>query len=224
MNEMSGEIVKEFLAVMKERAAEEKKVPEESAEQRDVSPKEETQISKREQHEEKEPDAGLTEKRQIGERTREGGGKAPDALQDGRNSGKAENAGAERRREESEQAAAGGLPPKAAEPTAAGSKRAAHISADETEPAKETVRTAENVKTGEGVWDASEDRAEISTAKGVWGTSGGGDGIPTAPEGIHTAAVNVNITIDGMTVREEADIERIAGQLASRIEQAACLF
>ena len=42
---MSGEIVKEFLAVMKERAAEEKKAPEESAEQRDVSPEEETQIS-----------------------------------------------------------------------------------------------------------------------------------------------------------------------------------
>ena len=36
--------------------------------------------------------------------------------------------------------------------------------------------------------------------------------------------MNVNITINGMTVREEADIERIAGQLASRIEQAACLF
>ena len=32
---------------------------------------------------------------------------------------------------------------------------------------------------------------------------------------------NVNITIEGLTVREEADIDRIAEKLAARIEQAA---
>ena len=207
MNEMSGEIVKEFLAAMKQRAPEEKKAPE-SAERRDVGPKEEMQVSEKEQYDEKKADSDPPEKKQIGEQTKEGGAKASDASQDRRSKRETKNTDAAGWGENTERATVAGGLPKAAESAAVRRGRAAHISADETEPAKETVRATENVKTKEGVWGAAE----------------GGAGISTASEGLRAAAVNVNITINGMTVREEADIERNAGQLASRIEQAACLF
>ena len=45
-----------------------------------------------------------------------------------------------------------------------------------------------------------------------------------AAEQRQDVTVNVNITMEGMTVREEADIEKLAAQLASRLEQAAYLF